>query len=72
MAQLTKLFDVRPIRQPVAEDLRTRLLESRLEDGYRRIEQALARGEDVGDWEVFWIDLLRQYEAAVLDLPDAA
>jgi hypothetical protein len=43
-----------------------------LEDGYARIEQAQARGEDVTAWEEFWIDLLREYEAAALELPEAA
>ncbi len=38
-------------------------LERRLDAGYRKIEDALARGEDVTAWEDFWIDLLHQYEA---------
>ena len=37
-------------------------LARRLEDGYDRIERALAEGQDVSQWEVFWVDLLRQYE----------
>jgi hypothetical protein len=37
-------------------------LTRRLNDGYERIEQALARGEDVTAWEEFWIELLHQYE----------
>lgn len=47
-------------------------LEQRLNDGYERIEQALARGEDVTAWEAFWIDLLHQYEEASNPLPEAA
>ncbi len=39
-------------------------LEARLEDGYARIESAQASGIDVAAWEAFWLDLLRQYEAA--------
>jgi hypothetical protein len=53
-------------------DLRMRSLESRLEDGYQRIEQARKNGEDVAAWEDFWIDLLRQYESSALSLPEAA
>lgn len=39
-----------------------RILESRLADGYSRIESAIARGEDVRVWEDFWISLLHSYE----------
>lgn len=39
-----------------------RTLERRLDDGYRRIDQGIADGVDVANWEEFWIDLLRQYE----------
>lgn len=39
-----------------------RILESRLADGYSRIESAIARGEDVQVWEDFWISLLHSYE----------
>ena len=47
-------------------------LERRLDDGYARIEEALARGEDVSAWESFWIDLLHLYEAEWDSLPEAA
>jgi hypothetical protein len=47
-------------------------LERRLDEGYSRIEEAIARGEDVTAWESFWIDLLHQYEAEWDALPDAA
>lgn len=48
------------------------MLEHRLNDGYARIEQALAQGQDVTAWEDFWIDLLHQYEAAMDSVPVAA
>ena len=37
-------------------------LERRLDDGYRRIEDARVQGRDVQAWEEFWIQLLREYE----------
>lgn len=39
-----------------------RMLEERLDDGYRRIEAGQRVGSDVDQWEDFWIDLLHQYE----------
>ena len=39
-------------------------LEARLADGYARIEAAQTAGLDVVAWEGFWLELLRQYEAA--------
>jgi hypothetical protein len=57
----------------VTADLTTlQALERRLDDGYARIEEALARGEDVSTWESFWIDLLHLYEAEWDSLPEAA
>lgn len=44
-------------------DGRQEALRRRLEDGYGRIEVALADGQDVTQWETFWVDLLHQYEA---------
>lgn len=44
-------------------DARRAQLRRRLEDGYNRIEAALAGGENVERWERFWLDLLDQYEA---------
>lgn len=38
------------------------VLEARLVEGYRRIDEAIARGDDVTQWETFWIDLLHEYE----------
>jgi hypothetical protein len=48
------------------------LLARRLDDGYRRIDQAVATGADVTAWETFWIDLLREYEAVCDELGEAA
>jgi hypothetical protein len=47
------------------------VLARRLDDGWNRIEQAEARGEDTQTWETFWIKLLHEYEAACI-LPEAA
>jgi hypothetical protein len=41
---------------------RRQSLERRLEDGYRRIDQAALTGADVTEWESFWIKLLGEYE----------
>lgn len=43
-------------------DSRRETLERRLEDGYRRIDQAALAGADVSEWENFWIKLLGEYE----------
>lgn len=37
-------------------------LVSRLENGSQQIEQLRDAGEDVGQWETFWVRLLRHYE----------
>jgi hypothetical protein len=47
-------------------------LERRLGDGFERIDQAIATGEDVQAWEDFWVRLLREYEAICNDLEAAA
>ncbi len=44
------------------------VLYRRLEDGYHKVEQGLAEGRDVSDWEAFWIELLREYERVCDDL----
>lgn len=49
-------------RYPSGDGDEKRTLESRLADGYSRIESAIARGEDVQVWEDFWISLLHSYE----------
>ncbi len=51
---------------------RQEMLARRLEDGYRRIEQALADGTDVRAWEDFWLQLLAEYETVCEDLQAAA
>ena len=45
-----------------SQESRRLLLERRLEDGYRRIDQAALAGGDVTEWESFWIKLLGEYE----------
>ncbi len=47
-------------RQELGRELRR--IELRLEDGYRKIEAAVERGEDVRRWEDVWIRLLHDYE----------
>lgn len=37
-------------------------LVNRLESGSRQIEEMRATGQNVDEWERFWIRLLRQYE----------
>jgi hypothetical protein len=55
-----------------AHGRRSEILARRLDDGYRRIDQAIATGADVSAWETFWIDLLHEYEAVCDELQDAA
>jgi hypothetical protein len=58
-----------PAVSPTPDQVAT--LERRLEDGYRRIEQAAREGKNVAAWETFWIELLRRYEALCDGLPEA-
>ncbi|HET7036652.1 MAG TPA: hypothetical protein VFI42_13290 [Thermomicrobiaceae bacterium] len=44
----------------------------RLEDGYLRIERALAQGQDTTRWEDFWLRLLDEYERLSDDLSEDA
>lgn len=44
----------------------------RLDDGYTRIDRAIANGEDVRTWEDFWVTLLAEYEALSDELSAAA
>lgn len=37
-------------------------LETRLDDGWDRIESAKANGTDVEAWEDFWMTLLNEYQ----------
>lgn len=43
--------------------IRRDTLARRLDDGWKRIDEGIAKGADVRAWETFWIDLLREYEA---------
>ena len=51
---------------------RSETLRQRLEDGYGRIDQALADGADIFAWESFWIELLHEYESICNEYRDAA
>lgn len=42
--------------------VRRSALEQRLDDGFRRIHAAERMGEPIGEWESFWVQLLREYE----------
>jgi hypothetical protein len=53
-------------------DARLRTLEHRLDDGFRRINQAALGGSDVTEWESFWIRLLGEYEGVCRELDVAA
>lgn len=46
--------------QHLLADLRE--IEARLEDGYRKIDAAMAEGRDVARWERHWLKLLSDYE----------
>lgn len=66
----------KPLREGIHQrpSLNVEALEARLSDGYDRIDAAQAAGLDVVAWEAFWLDLLRQYEAAcdAIELDSAA
>lgn len=47
-------------------------LVQRLEDGYRRIDEAQRLGADTTAWEEFWLKLLREYELLCDELDHAA
>ena len=56
-------MDNRPVACSMnALDGRREALALRLEEGYRRIDDAVLTGGDVSEWESFWISLLREYE----------
>jgi hypothetical protein len=50
----------------------TTALAERLEDGYRRIDEAERCGADVSAWEAFWLKLLHEYELLCDELEHAA
>jgi hypothetical protein len=47
-------------------------LTQRLEDGYRRIDEAQRNGADTSVWEEFWLKLLHEYEMLCDELDHAA
>jgi len=51
---------------------RLNTLEHRLDDGFRRIDQAALGGSDITEWESFWIQLLGEYEGVCRELDIAA
>ncbi len=53
-------------------EVQRRSLERRLEDGYRRIDEAVLAGADVAEWESFWFRLLREYEDVCREFDQAA
>lgn len=68
----SKMTNITSISEIPASSSNLAVLERRLDDGYERIEQAIARGESVSHWEDFWLDLLHQYEAACVQYDEAA
>ncbi|HET8524643.1 MAG TPA: hypothetical protein VFL82_15540 [Thermomicrobiales bacterium] len=65
-----QLDDALP-HDPEQSRLRLKVLEGRLEDGYRRIDEAIEAGDEVESWEDFWLTLLRQYETLCDELTAA-
>lgn len=53
----------RPETDASALEARRDSIYARLEEGYKRIETGLDRGEDVTTWETLWTTLLNEYEA---------
>jgi hypothetical protein len=51
---------------------RRAMLARRLDDGYQRIDAAIADGQEMARWEDFWLDLLREYEALFGPMEPAA
>lgn len=49
-------------------DERLAVLETRLENGFRKIGEAMAQGVAAENWERFWVELLREYEALADEL----
>lgn len=47
-------------------------LAHRLDDGYRRIDEAQRAGVDTSAWEEFWLKLLHEYELLCDELDHAA
>lgn len=53
-------------------DGRRQMLKNRLDDGFRRIDEAVLCGTDVTEWESFWLRLLGEYEDVCRELDQAA
>ncbi len=72
IAHADEMFELsqQPPVKFVDQDLMT--LERRLDDGYRRIENAKQAGQSISAWEEFWIQLLHEYETLADDLAEAA
>lgn len=46
-------------------------LYQRLENGYQKIDRALAEGKDIAALEDFWLELLNEYERVCDELSQA-
>lgn len=71
MARTTKKKSAPIVEATVLQERRT-ALRGRLDDGYKRIEEAEMAGADVAEWEAFWFKLLHEYEDVCRELDQAA
>ena len=71
MARTTKKKAAPVVELTELQERRT-ALRGRLDDGYRRIEEAELAGADVAEWEAFWFKLLHEYEDVCRELDQAA
>ena len=71
MARTTKK-KVAPVVEITVLQERRSALRGRLDDGYKRIEEAELAGADVAEWEAFWFKLLHEYEDVCRELDQAA
>ena len=71
MARTTKKKATPVVEITVLQERRT-ALRGRLDDGYKRIEEAELAGADVAEWEAFWFKLLHEYEDVCRELDQAA
>lgn len=71
MARTTKKKTQPAVDLTVLEERRA-ALRGRLDDGFRRIEEAELAGADVAEWEAFWFKLLHEYEDVCRELDQAA
>jgi hypothetical protein len=61
-----------PVAEVTVLQERRAALRGRLDDGYKRIEEAELAGADVAEWEAFWFKLLHEYEDVCRELAQAA